>query len=82
MLCNDVKRVVYFFLDGSLGDKKKKDFSNHVNLCHDCEARMKIHKLLRNFLHDRFDRLAVDAPERLKKRLTRSIRAFRTEWSR
>ena len=82
MLCNDVKRVVYFFLDGSLGDKKKKDFSNHVNLCHDCEARMEIQRKLRDFLHARFNRLAVDAPERLKTRLTRSIRAFRAEWSR
>ena len=82
MLCNDVKRVVYFFLDGSLGDIKKKDFNNHLNLCRDCEARMKFHRVLRNFLLIRFDRLHVEAPERLKTRLSRSIRAFRTEWSR
>jgi 2'-5' RNA ligase len=82
MLCNDVKRVVYFFLDGSLGDIKKKDFNNHLNLCRDCAARMKFHTVLRSFLQNRFGRLHVDAPERLKMRLSRSIRAFRTEWSR
>ncbi len=79
MLCNDVERVVYFFLDGSLGEIKQKDLSNHLNLCADCEARLKFHKLLRAFLQNRFDRLSVAAPERLKTRLTRSIRAFRAE---
>lgn len=82
MLCNDVKRVVYFFLDGSLGDIKKKDLKDHLNLCPDCETRMKIHRVLRNFFQKRLERLNMDAPDRLKMRLSRSIRAFRTEWSR
>ena len=82
MLCNDVKRVVYFFLDGSLGDSSKKDFSNHLNLCPDCEARTRLHRKLRDFLRRRLERLNIDAPDHLKTRLTRSIRAFRAEWSR
>ena len=82
MLCNDVKRVVYFFLDGSLGDKKQKDFTSHLNLCPDCEARTRFHRVLRNFLQNRFGRLNASAPDRLKTRLSRSIRAFQAEWSR
>ena len=82
MLCNDVERVVYFFLDGSLGDKKQKDLSGHLNLCPDCDVRLEFHRRLRAFLQQRLDRLSVAAPDHLKTRLTRSIRAFRAEWSR
>ena len=82
MLCRDVKRVVYFFLDGSLGEQKKQDFSSHLNLCPDCEARTRVHTKLRNFVQSRIQRMNAAAPDRLKIRLTRSIRAFRTEWSR
>ncbi len=82
MLCRDVKRVVYFFLDGSLGDLKKKEFDNHLRLCPDCEARTKFQTRLRNFLDRRLDRICTPAPDHLKTRLTRSIRAFRAEWSR
>ncbi|HEU4520689.1 MAG TPA: zf-HC2 domain-containing protein [Thermoanaerobaculia bacterium] len=82
MLCRDVKRVVYFFLDGSLGDSKKKDFDSHLRLCPDCDSRLKFHQRLRQFLRRRVERLSMSAPDHLKTRLTRSIRAFRTEWSR
>jgi anti-sigma factor RsiW len=82
MLCSDVKRVVYFFLDGSLADLKQRDFTSHLNLCPDCEARTAFHRRLRTFLQQRLERLNAGAPERLKLRLTRSIRAFRAEWSR
>ena len=82
MLCRDAKRFVYFFLDGSLGESKKTDFNSHLSLCPDCDSRTKFHQRLRDFMRRRLDRLAVSAPDRLKMRLTRSIRAFRTEWSR
>lgn len=82
MLCRDVKRIAYFFLDGSLGSRKKEDLDGHLRLCPDCESRVKFHKRLREFLLRRVDRLHVSAPERLKMRLSRSLRAFRTEWSR
>jgi mycothiol system anti-sigma-R factor len=82
MLCRDVKRVVYFFLDGSMTENKQKDVNSHLSLCPDCEARLRIQKRLRSFTQSRFAKLAATAPERLKTRLERSIRAFRTEWSR
>jgi anti-sigma factor (TIGR02949 family) len=82
MLCRDVKRVIYFFLDGSLGERKQKDFDSHLRLCPDCDSRIKLHQRLRRFFRTRVERLTVTAPDRLKMRLSRSIRAFRTEWSR
>ena len=74
MLCQDVKRVVYFFLDGSLGESKKQDFSSHLNLCPDCEARTKISGRLRNFFRRRLANVA--ATTRFKQRLERSLRAL------
>ncbi|HVS31942.1 MAG TPA: zf-HC2 domain-containing protein [Thermoanaerobaculia bacterium] len=80
MLCRDIQRVVYFFLDGALGENKKQDYSNHLSLCPDCQARTKFHSRIRAFVQSRLAR--ITAPDRLKMRLTRSIRAFRAEWSR
>ena len=80
MLCDDVKRVVYFFLDGQLGENKQKDVNGHLNLCPDCAARTNATRKLREFFRKRISR--IEAPDRLKLRLTRSIRAFRAEWSR
>jgi mycothiol system anti-sigma-R factor len=79
MLCNDVRRVVYFFLDGSLADRKQQDFKSHLDLCPDCERRMRVQRKLREFVQRRLGR--DSAPDRLRNRLTRSIRAFRAEWS-
>lgn len=79
MLCDDVRRVVYFFLDGSMGDLKQQDLKKHVNLCPDCESRVRLQRRLRDFVIRRLSR--DEAPERLRNRLTRSIRAFRAEWS-
>ncbi|HUP48898.1 MAG TPA: zf-HC2 domain-containing protein [Thermoanaerobaculia bacterium] len=82
MLCRDVKRVVYFFLDGSLGERRKHDFDSHLRLCPECHSRMMFHQRLREFFRGRIQRLSLTAPARLKMRLTRSLRAFGTEWSR
>lgn len=79
MLCDDVKRVVYFFLDGTLGDRSRRDFDSHLQLCPSCEARMRFHQKMRGFIRSRLNR--VTAPTHLRTRLERSIRAFRTEWS-
>ena len=79
MLCHEVKRMVYFFLDGSLGGSKEKDFNSHLTLCPECEARIRVHRRLRSFIEKRLGR--DSAPERLKQRLVRSFRAAKAEWS-
>ena len=80
MLCDDVRRTVYFFIDGSLADAKQQDFKSHLDLCPDCDKRTKVQVRIRSFV---LRRLAPQpAPERLKTRLLRSMRAFRDEWQR
>jgi mycothiol system anti-sigma-R factor len=74
MICDDVKRVAYFFLDGTLGKNQQKRISSHLGLCPECEARTTIHRRIRLFLRKRLARLS--APARLRQRLTRSLRAF------
>ena len=73
MLCDDVKRVVYFFLDGSLSNQKQHAFEIHLSNCPDCEIRIVVHRKLRSFIRQRLSPVA--APETLRHRLTRSLRA-------
>ena len=77
MGCDDVKRVIYFYLDGSLGESKLRDLLKHLGLCHDCESRIRIQKRLREFVHRRL--APESASERFKVRLTRSLRAVRVD---
>lgn len=79
MVCDDVRRVIYFFLDGQLGEKKQQDLNSHLHLCPDCEQRTLIQQRLRSFVRKRLP--PYDAPAHLKQRLTRAVRAFRAEWS-
>jgi hypothetical protein len=78
MLCDDVKRGVYFFLDGQLGANRERDYSRHISLCPECDARTKISGRLRIFFRHRMT--PVEAPAHLKKRIERTIRAFAAEW--
>lgn len=79
MLCDDVKRVVYFFLDGSLNEARQQELRIHLTICPDCDHRTTVSKRLRNFVRRRLSN--VDAPDHLKKRLQRSLRAFAAEWN-
>ena len=73
MLCDDVKRVLYFFLDGSLGDSKRQSIEIHIHDCADCETRVTIHRRLRGFFRKRLSPVA--APEALRVRVVQSLRA-------
>ncbi|MBV9495856.1 MAG: zf-HC2 domain-containing protein [Acidobacteria bacterium] len=75
-----MKRVIYFFLDGTIAEPRKRDIDTHLGDCPDCERRANVQRKLREFVHHRLAR--ITAPDHLRTRLTRSIRAFRTEWSR
>jgi mycothiol system anti-sigma-R factor len=72
MLCDEYRRVVYFFLDGSLGQRKLVELETHLEICHDCEARTAIHRRLRAFVRKRLAPLS--APEHLKVRVVQSLR--------
>ncbi|HVE70896.1 MAG TPA: zf-HC2 domain-containing protein [Thermoanaerobaculia bacterium] len=72
MLCDDVKRVMYFFLDGSVSDQKRQHIEIHLSDCPDCETRVTIHRRLRGFFRKRLSPMA--APETLRVRVVQSLR--------
>jgi hypothetical protein len=74
MRCDDVKRVVYFFLDGTLGPQRGRDFHAHVTLCPECAQRIHVQRRLRTFVQNRLER--ITATDRFKVRLSRSLRAM------
>jgi hypothetical protein len=74
MLCSEIRRTVYFFFEGSLGEKRQLDFKTHLSICADCETRTNIQLRLHKFV---LSRLAPQpAPEHLKTRLARTLRAL------
>jgi len=78
MGCDDVKRVLYFFLDGVLGDSKRQGVTDHLSLCPDCERRTRVHRKLRELVQRRLSR--VPATDRFKIRLARTLRVIRADW--
>lgn len=72
MICDDVKRMSYFFLDGSLGQQKLLEFEVHVQICRDCEDRMTVQRRLRDFVRRRLS--PMRAPEHLRIRVSQSLR--------
>ena len=79
MRCDDVKRAVYLFLDGSLDEPASLDYTAHIRLCPNCETRTKVQQRLRIFIVRRLR--PESAPERLKQRLLRTFRAIKAEWA-
>ncbi len=77
MLCDDVKRVMYFFLDGSLGDSRRQTIEIHLHDCPDCDVRITVHRKLRSFLRKRLSPVA--APDTLRIRLSQSLRTLAAE---
>ena len=80
MLCEEIKRAVYFFLDGELESDRYQAFSSHLTACPECGHRAELQRRLRGFFRKRIER--ISAPGHLKTRLSRSLRAFRNEWTR
>jgi mycothiol system anti-sigma-R factor len=77
MQCDDVRRIFYFFLDGTLTEQKRRSILEHLGLCANCERRMRVQQALRDFVRKRLG--AVTAPDHLRVRLTRTLRAFAGE---
>jgi mycothiol system anti-sigma-R factor len=78
MICNDVRRAIYFFLDGELGENTRNDLSKHLNLCLECGRRAVVQRRLRQFVRSRIEHYR--APDHLKRRVSRALRAFSSEW--
>lgn len=66
-MCDDVKRIAYFFLDGALAPDRARDVEKHLNDCTDCDERMTVHRRMRNFIRRRL--ASLPAPSRLREKL-------------
>lgn len=73
MVCREVHRIAYFYLDGTLEQQRQSDIKRHLDDCPDCDGRFQIHRRIRNFIQKRLDR--VTAPDSLKARITVIFRA-------
>ncbi len=75
MVCDDVRRVAYFFLDGTLGESKRSAVERHLGLCHDCDTRVRFHDRMRGFLRRRLTPVA--APAAFRERLGATLQGMR-----
>lgn len=75
MVCDDVRRIAYFFLDGQLETTKQGDIEGHLHQCPDCDCRMTIHRRLRAFIRARLR--SIPAPSDLRERIHSKIAAPR-----
>lgn len=71
MVCDDVRRIAYFFLDGQLGENRHTDLQGHVQACPSCDGRLTIHRRLREFIRRRL--APVTAPPPLRDRIRNAI---------
>lgn len=76
MVCDDVKRVAYFFLDGALGENKKKEFEKHLSDCPGCDDRVSFHRRVRRFVVKRLKK--ISAPSRLRERIQHQFQGLRS----
>lgn len=75
MVCDDVRRIAYFFLDGQLEAPKRGDIEGHLTACPECGGRVTIHRRLRAFVRSRLR--IIPAPARLRERLHSAIASAR-----
>lgn len=72
MICDEIRRLAYFYLDGTVGSAKAASFETHVGRCPDCGARLAIHKRVREVVRLRLP--AIQAPQRLRERVQQACR--------
>lgn len=72
MVCDDVRRVMYFYLDGTLSGSKTEVLLHHLHDCVDCERRIDVHRRIRSFVKKRLQ--PVPAPPGLRERISGSFR--------
>ena len=67
MVCGELKHLVYFYLDGTVGQHKADEFRLHLDTCADCARYVSVEERLRRFLRSRLRPRC--APERLRDRI-------------
>lgn len=67
MVCGELKHLVYFYLDGTVGSVKADEFRLHIDGCDDCARYVGVEERLRRFLRSRLGRRC--APDGLRERI-------------
>jgi len=75
MVCDDVKRGAYSFLDGVLEATHVSEFQSHLNDCPGCDDRMRVQQKLRSFVKKRLTPSA--APDHLTGRISTALAKVR-----
>lgn len=76
MICDDIRRLAYFFIDGELPADRLNEFSTHLHDCPGCGDRVSMHRRLRALVQRRLAR--VTAPDALRRRIHDGLRASAT----
>jgi anti-sigma factor (TIGR02949 family) len=72
MICNEIRRLAYFYLDGTVGREKTALMESHFERCPECGTRLTIHRRLREAIRIHFG--PVHAPQRLRERVQQACR--------
>ena len=72
MICHEIRRIAYFYLDGTVGSEKSVTIQTHLEACPECGVRVKIHQRAREVLKVHLGN--VTAPLSLRARLSQACR--------
>ncbi len=72
MVCNEIRRLAYFYLDGTVGSLKAEQIETHVEQCLECGARFAIHRRVREIVRTGLKPLR--APQTLRDRVREACR--------
>lgn len=72
MICHEIRRIAYFYLDGTVGSGKSVTVETHLKQCPECGVRVKIHERARQVLKVRLVKL--EAPPSLRERIRQACR--------
>lgn len=72
MICNEIRRLAYFYLDGTVASEKAARMESHVERCPDCGTRLTIHRRLREVI--RLHLGPIPAPKALRDRVQQACR--------
>jgi mycothiol system anti-sigma-R factor len=72
MICGDVRRFAYVFLDEELSTERRAEFARHLEECPGCGDRVTIHRRLRAMVRRRLERQS--APSKLRERIHAALR--------
>lgn len=72
MVCQEIQRLAYFYLDGTVGAAKAAHIEIHVEFCPDCGVRFAIQRRVREIVRTSLQPLP--APQHLRDRVRMTCR--------